>query len=197
MAPTSPTSVQLCTGEYFDHIAPDPSVITLDVLERGLDVPRFNNQTRRPITVLEHSLRVHRIARELGSTGPWPLLHDAHEALVPWGDCLRPGKTDEMREAEASVDAAIITALQVEEVISVWDIVATADAIALYFEAMLWMSGGADWATRVFPQTHEITGGGHRPQPSLSVLIERFMPLIAPRRGECWRTEVESLIGKR
>jgi hypothetical protein len=184
MAPPTATSVQLHTREYFDHLNPDPSVITLDVLARGLDVPRFNNQTTRPITVREHSLRVDRIARVLGATGAWALLHDAHEALVPWGDCLRPGKTQEMRDVESAVDAAIIHALRVDQVFVYWDTVKTADAIALYFEAMLWLPGGGDWAPSVWPDAVEMD-------------TDAFLPLIAPRPVECWRTEVESRLGKR
>jgi hypothetical protein len=42
--------------------------------------------------------------------------------------------------------------------------------------------------------THEVTGGGARPRPSHVELIERFMPLVAPRPGECWRPEVEALL---
>jgi hypothetical protein len=213
MAPPTATSVQLYTREYFDYLNPDPSVITLDVIARGLDVPRFNNQTTRPITVREHSLRVDRIARVLGATGPWPLLHDAHEALVPWGDCLRPGKTQEMRDVESAVDAAIIHALGLDYAPFVYEhaaivetsdvdgyeavqvcnfgtvggdleIVKTADAIALYFEAMLWLPGGGDWAPSVWPDAVEMD-------------TDAFLPLIAPRPGECWRNEVESRLGKR
>lgn len=214
MAPNTPTSVMLVTGEYFDHLAPDPSVITLDVLEHGLAAPRFNNQTTRPITVLEHSLRVRRIARELAfvpevvaatrreylkSVEIWALLHDAHEAIVPWGDCLRPGKTDAMREVEAEVDAAIRCALVVSlPTPAVFDIVKTADSIALYFEAMLWQPGARDWAPGllhpIWADEHGQVGNSGLTKVSL---VERFMPLIAPRPGECWRTEVEALLGGR
>jgi len=217
--PNTPTPVMLVTGEYFDHLAPDPSVINLDVLEHGLQAPRFNGQTLRPITIAEHSLRVRRIAVELIGPTPsmfeegqavdvlerhaalldgvpiWALLHDAHEALVPWGDCLRPGKTPEMREAEDQVDSAIRLALGVslpDE--RTFEIVKTADAIALYFEALLWQPGAIDWAPDVFPW-------GSDAAAPISVrhsdVIPRFMPLIAPRPGECWRTEVEALLGKR
>ena len=112
MAPPTPTSIALINGRYFDYLDPDPDVIDLDVLEHGLDVARVNKQTWRRITTAEHSMRVRRIARELGlasagasahSTQLWALLHDAHEALVPWGDCLRPGKTPDMRAIEANV----------------------------------------------------------------------------------------------
>jgi hypothetical protein len=206
----------LVSGHYFDYLAPDPSVIDLDVLEHGLHAPRFNNQTIRPITTQEHSMRVRRIVRDLGlssagmsdhATQRWALLHDAHEALVPWGDCLGPGKTPEMKAIEAEVDEAIIAALGVDEIvlrsgdddawILIMDTVRVADAIALYFEAMLWGGPGAsDWAPLVWPKTHEITGGGERPRPSQAALIERFMPLIAPRPGESWRAEVEALLGE-
>lgn len=201
MSPPTKTSAMLVSGEYFDYLAPDPAVITLDVFEHGLDIPRFNNQTVRPITVLEHSLHVRRIVRELGGDDHaqlWALLHDAHEALVPWGDCLRPGKTEAMKAVEAEVDEAIITALGIDEAvllggdddawITITDIVHTADMIALYFEAMLWMPGAIDWAPFVMPFEYIEAR-------SSAEAIQRLLPLIAPRPGECWRTEVEALLG--
>lgn len=67
------------------------------------------------------------------------------------------------------------------------EIVKTADAIALYFEALLWQPNALDWA----PEIH-VFGGGWT-----GSIAERFMPLIAQRPRECWRTEVERLLGKR
>ena len=206
MSPPTKTSVTLVSGEYFDHLAPDPSVITLDVLEHGLDVPRFNNQTIRPITVLEHSMRVRRIVRELGlgsagisshETQLWALLHDAHEALVPWGDCVRPGKQPWMREAETRVDEAIGVALNLPAFCDkAVEIVKTADAIALYFESLLWQPGALDWAPEIRRDAFGMPPSRARTW-SKPESIERFIPLNAPRPGECWRTEVETLLGKR
>jgi hypothetical protein len=209
MASPTATSIGLFNGKFFDYLAPDPSVIDLDVLEHGLSIPRFNNQTLRPITVKEHSMRVRRIAVELFA-GPavghesvelWALLHDAHEALVPWGDCLRPGKTPEMRRIETNVDTAILAALcrdpgaaaaivHIHE--GVRDLVKTADEIALYFEAMLWSPMAIDWAPGALRPIWESMIREHG---GVGSLIERFMPLIAPRPRECWRTEVEQLLG--
>lgn len=186
----------LVTGECFDHLAPDPSVITLDVLEHGLEALRFNNQTTRPITVKEHSHRVRRLTRELGGDRHaelWAMLHDGHETLVPWGDCLRTEKTQEMREVESAVDAAIITALGVKQVIAVWDIVKIADILALYFEAMLWGGPGAiDWAPGLRADGVLVQEFGSAWM--MAATYERFMPLVAPRPRECWRTEVEELL---
>lgn len=175
----------LVNGEYFDHLNPDASVITLDVLEHGLAVPRFNNQTTRPITVLEHSLRVRRIVMRLGGDDVAQLaalLHDAPEALVPWGDCLRPGKTDEMRVVERRVLAAICEAIGVDDRLiakHVDGIVHIADMLALCFEALLWQPGAYDWAQRIFPA--ERRAGD-------------YLQDIMPRPGECWRGDVEALI---
>lgn len=115
MSPPTPTSCMLVSGEYFDHLAPDPSVITLEVLAHGLDrTLRFGTHLVRDVTVAEHSLRVRRFVRDLvHDASPrrqiegqvWALLHDAHEALVPWGDCTAPGKTDHMKAVEAEVPA--------------------------------------------------------------------------------------------
>lgn len=240
MAPPTPTSIMLVTGEYFDPYDPDPAVINLDVLEHGLQAPRFNNQTTRPISIAEHSMRVRRIAAELARADDsvleqqaqagyeaaratpsivvaltswaalppmarenwrlrvmvetivpvelWALLHDAHEALTPWGDCLRPGKTDKMREVEHQVDVAIIEALGMQVVtLPTQETVWIADEIALYFEAMLWQPGAADWAA--MPVEHI----EHRYE---LLEVRRLLPMIAPRPGESWRTEVEDLLGK-
>lgn len=210
MAKSSPTSIGLFNGQYFDYLDPDPSVIDLDVLEHGLDVPRFNNQTLRPITTLEHSLRVARIARVLArgqhpdpyGVRLWALMHDAHKALTPWGDCLRPGKQDWMRDVEEHVDCHVVAAINrigrypcgaTWPTDDVLDLVKTADNIALYFEAMLWAPTASDWAPalmdRVWDDLRETYGLRFR-----SNTIDRFMPLIAPRPRECWRTEVEALL---
>lgn len=197
------TSIPLINGRYFDYLSPDPSAIDLEVLEHGLSIRV--SATIRPITTTEHSLRVRRIAAELrahdtsfagaclsNDTELWALLYNAHEALVPWGYCFSPGKTDEMRAIEDRIDGEILTALGIEFVnpVSVAKTVKVADEIAMYFESMLWGPG----ATSVWPSTYEITGGGEHPRPSRGQLIERFMPLIVPRPDEHWRTEVEQLL---
>ena len=237
MSPPTKTSMMLVSGEYFDYLDPDPKVITtLDVLRHGLDVPRFNNQTIRPITVLEHSMRVRRIAAELDAADPgdpdeierraknnwdaerlgpvvqllnsWEslpepvrenwrrkarhqasphveleaLLHDAPEALVPWGDCLRTGKTDVMRTHEGHVLVAIYDALGIPHASAMSAVVTIADEIALYFEAMLWGVGALDWAPEILGWS---SCGMLRSCGGREFDLERFLPLIAPRPGEC------------
>ena len=121
------------------------------------------------------------------------------EALVPWGDCLRPGKTPEMREVERRVDHEICVAVTSWPGIppaAIIDIVKTADAIALYFEAMLWQPGALDWAPAIMKDAAGTLGWGEVVGIFRADIIERFMPLIAPRPRECWRTEVEKLLGK-
>ena len=210
MSPPTPTSIALINGCYFDHLAPDPAKIDLDVIAAGLRQSRFNAQTIRLITIAEHSMRVCRIVIELTREwmSPeirdamiWALIHDAHEALVPWGDCLRPGKTDAMREVESAVDVCVCTAIvgwPCSPPDAVLAIVKTADDIALYFEAMLW--GGPlarDWAPPIMLTTIE-TATMHDPDGVLVTepgqLVEWMMPLVEPRPGECWRTEVEELL---
>lgn len=212
MAPPTPTSITLVDGRYFDPYNPDPSAITLDVLEHGLRQLRFNGQTARPITIAEHSMRVRRIVAEVmkgeskwrrRDAELWALLHDGHEALVPWGDCLRPGKTDAMREVEKNVDEAIVAAVRswgigdfaVSTEVGVkpepWPFetwptendrlaVKAADDIALYLEAMLWQPNARDWV--------EFPGGYHRHT------LARLLPVVEPRPGECWSAEVHALL---
>lgn len=182
----------LISGEYFDHLAPDRSVISLEVLAAGLRAWRFNCQTTRLISVAEHCLRVRRIVRGLGGNSVCELralLHDAPEALVPWGDCLRPGKTDEMREVEGDVLVEIYEALGISSRRMVltevshgdFDLVKVADNIALYFEAMLWQPGSSDWADPARKEGWDRLG---------AVDIASFLPTIAPVPGEDWATEV-------
>ena len=187
MAPPTKTSIALANGRYFDHLAPDPDAIDLDVIELGLQVPRFNNQTIRPITVAEHSLRVWRFVRALGGgevSQLRALLHDAPEALVPWGDCLRPGKTDEMREVERHVMAAIWDALKLpsREMMDGYGergaIVTQADLAACGLEALIWQRGAEDWALDLLGEDWK-----------------RLLCEVYPRPDEDWRTEVERLLG--
>ena len=216
MSVNTPTSCMLVTGEYFDYLAPDPAVITLDVLGVGLErMVRFNGQTTRAITAAEHSLRVRRLARAIApadAPGEWlldvvlaSLLHDAHEPLVPWGDCLRPGKTPEMRAAEERVDEAILLALLPGRAYAdphaptpwcrfdddVREVVKAADTIALYFEALLWQPGAVDWAPDLLGRS---ACERRRTAGRFEFDVDRILPLIAPRPGECWRGEVARLI---
>ena len=204
MAPPTKTSFMLGSGEYFDPYAPDPSVITLDILSRGLaNTNRFKGQTTRQIAVDEHCLRVARLAgviqqcRGLELESPIELaalLHDAHESLTPWGDVPSPLKTEPMRALETDIDIAVYAALGIPMPdTQARQIVGLADLLALYFEAMLWLPGASDWALDVLDRAWgELDRVRFR-----SELIDMTMPLIAPRPGECWRTEVADLLRNR
>jgi len=176
----------LVSGEYFDPWNPDPSVITLEVLAHGMSIVRFNRHTIRDITVAEHCLRVARIAEHLLETPQHAadirlaaLLHDAHEPLVPWGDCLSPGKTDEMRAVEAGVDAAIFEALSIPPPLpGLARKVKQADLIALHLEALIWQPGASDWVCDL----------PHAPVSARD--YQRLLPLVWPRPDEDWYLDV-------
>ena len=183
----------LISGEYFDPWNPDPSVITLEVLAHGMaQQVRFNGHTVRPVTVAEHCMRVARIAagsletpRHAAAVRLDALLHDAHEPLVPWGDCLSPGKTDEMRAVESNVDAAIREALGLPPSLAgVARKVKRADLIALLLEALIWQPGASDWVCDL----------PHAPASARD--YQRLLPLVWPRPSECWATEVRCALGE-
>jgi len=202
MAPPTKTSIMLVSGEYFDPYAPDPSVVTLDVLAAGLArINRFKGQTLRAIPVGEHCMRVARLApvvqrcrglvvdRPLGLDA---LLHDAHEALTPWGDVPSPLKTDDMRALEKSLDVVVYQAIglpmpdpQVRQVVEL------ADMLALYFEAMLWAPGASDWAPNLLSLVWQALDGRVQDR---SDLIDLTLPMVAPRHDECWHAEIHRLL---
>jgi hypothetical protein len=180
------TSIMVDSGLYFDPQNPRAIDVDIDDIAHSAgQTVRFNGHTTRPITTAEHMARVGRIAGAIAPPGFadesrfWGHIHDAHEAFTPWGDCLSPGKTSEMREVEGRIDAAIVQRLlgwPLHPSDEARTAVRRADVIALYFEAMLWQRHGSDWAIALF--------GESPPDNSL-------LPLIAPRRGE---TLVESLV---
>jgi 5'-deoxynucleotidase YfbR-like HD superfamily hydrolase len=121
------------------------------------------------------------------------LIHDTPEAITGRGDVLRPAKTDADREAEARAYAAIVEHLfsplgplwhlsptgmdRVRQALAdVAEVVHTADNLALYYEAMLWQPGAADWVPAVVRD----------PLPDV------MLPLVWPREGERWSDAVRS-----
>ena len=172
----------LVNGCYFDPDKPDPHTFDLETVAHGLErLPRFDGQTTRIITVAEHCLRVRRFVILLGGGVEdelAALLHDAPEALVPWGDCLAPGKTDEMREVEDRVLACIHEMLRLPAPVE-RPVVKHADMLALYIEALLWQPGARDWADA------GLEAARVRPDVGVSALLAD----VWPRPGEDWASE--------
>jgi hypothetical protein len=111
------------------------------------------------------------------------LLHDAHEPLLPWGDCPTPCKTDEMRVAEERIDAVIRQALGLSEPSDdVVRLVKIADSCALYEEAIRWLPGSDDWVRWPLPfDARTMLFGGAWPQ----------IPAVP---CQAWRSAVEDAI---
>lgn len=122
------TSIMIHGGTYFDPHNPKAEDVDLAALDRGLQMPRFNNQTTRPVTISDHMVRCARIwvamrlygislSREHHVLTPleWLdvllalVLHDVAEGFL--GDRLRPLKTDYDRALEQAVLAVCIERL--------------------------------------------------------------------------------------
>lgn len=209
--PPTPSSVRVAdpaTGArfYFDYLEPRPEDFNLGVLAHGQrSIVRFRGYTTRPITVDEHALRVGYFTSALAHRLGWPehkstvawlwaLLHDAHEALTPWGDCLGPGKTDEMRAVEALIDRAIWSNVHARVMhgaeipqpdLAVCRLVEFADSAALYYEAMLWQPGAEDWA----PDFYRARAVDAWP-PGIADLHDLLVPLVYPVPNDCWHRSV-------
>lgn len=153
----------LYSGRYFDfdRLTDEPPVDLID-LASVCGVCRFGGALLRTVFVDEHSFRVGRFAAVLAQlrglrpvdcllARAWGELHDAHEALVPWGDCLTPGKTPEMRAREHKLDEFIRCSLGLPKELpsAVAEVVHDADRAACYFEATRWQPHGRDWASSV------------------------------------------------
>jgi len=99
------------TGVKVDPFNLDPDLINLTDISHALSYQnRFNGHTRRPLSVAEHSLNVHRYV-DHRETERWEcqqaLMHDATEAYIP--DLASPlkHKMPEFQALEAGVWDAI------------------------------------------------------------------------------------------
>lgn len=105
-----------------------------------------------PYSVLQHSLLVYDIAKELNAdhhTLLWALLHDAHEAYI--GDIARPIAhifKDTLEQIKDRIDKAIISWIWHTYKVPLnpnFNLVKRADEIALALERRHLMIAGAEW----------------------------------------------------
>lgn len=107
--------IELVDGHYLDLAAPDPSLITPEVIAHGLaHVCRFAGQARRFYSVAEHAVLVAERLMELRQPPPVVfagLHHDDSEAFI--GDVTRPlkallpGYADLERRLSAVIEGAL------------------------------------------------------------------------------------------
>jgi hypothetical protein len=101
------------TGKLFDLAAPDPGLVDIRDIARGLSlVNRWGGQTRQPFSVAQHSVMVAEWCEPRDAA--YALLHDAAEAYI--GDITRPVKSllPEAVKLETSIQAAILAAFGVD-----------------------------------------------------------------------------------
>lgn len=137
------TTILTTDGAYFDFLAPDPTVITLNAVARGLaNICRFGGQCRSFYSVAEHSVHVsHAVPPEHAR---WALLHDAAEAFI--GDMVKPLKMmlGDYQAVEERVEAAVAEAFGLDGPMP--EAVKAADRAMLRVEQQAVMGNRDDWA---------------------------------------------------
>lgn len=149
--------IELSSGAYLDLTAPDPAVITLDVIAHALsNTCRYTGHVSRFYSVAEHACLVAAKLREDGEPLGVQLAglhHDDHEAFTP--DVARPLKSllqPAYGQIADRLDSAIWTALDLPDLGRsghgqfAWAVVKAADNWALACEAYhLLPSRGCGW----------------------------------------------------
>lgn len=143
---------------FYDFDSPALSVFGLDDLIRGMaGTLRFSGQL--PYSVLQHSLNVYYVARDLGAADDvarQALFHDAHETLV--GDTVRPlwkklrevGQEDGLAELETQARELLAERFQFEPI--TFEVVQQADDHVLALETRDGFEvDPATWGTPLLP----------------------------------------------
>lgn len=159
------------TGKHVP-IGPKISHSDIDMLDVWTALGRMNRflgHTRRPYTVLEHSLLVAEILQMRGEDPAVVmagLLHDAKEAYVgdiptPIKKALGPAFAARLEDLERHIDSAICKHVGIPVELITCEAVKQADIDALWLEARhLVKSGGEGWRYSREPQYADVAWDG-------------------------------------
>jgi hypothetical protein len=148
------------SGSFVDLANLDPSSIKIEDIDHSLDqLVRFAGHTTEPITVSGHCVRTAQLLESWGfgvSVQLAGLCHDIPEYLIqdipgPFKHSLLvevEGLVLPIAEFEAGLARQILAALGLPYLDIEHPAVRFADAVALYWEALLWLPGQGHWNTR-------------------------------------------------
>lgn len=156
-------TILLSSGEYFDFLAPEQSVFTIEDIARGLsNICRFAGHCRQFYSVAQHSVYVSQI---VPPEHAFPaLMHDAVEFVV--GDVSKPLKDllPEYRSIEKRIETVVLSRFGIETPLH--PSIKEADVVMLATEQRQLMRNRDDW---------DYTRGR---QP-----LDMFIPYMAPDKA--------------
>jgi hypothetical protein len=181
-------AIETYTGHYLDLINPDPADVLLeDIAVHLSNMCRYAGAVTKFYSVAEHSVRVSKMAQQLGAdilTQMLCLVHDGHESYM--GDITTPLKRVIRAEAPgvlediaANLDTAIYAALDLPHPTKQQqEIIDHCDITALYREAatLKYSHGrGEHWGRHEYVRPY--VGLGWSPEKAQQAFLKRHATL--------------------